>query len=220
MRDDLITILTGASSSTEGLSDVIQALGALFGSDEVAWELGPYLDTDRIAFALSTANPPETFSRLALSLGLPFKTDAIVGLIGKPPRAADPYFIMHGSPDKPFEVDCIGWTYDITQESAWVDFALYTDTDLKDRAGDAACIFLQGELGELNLKDFVRETSIAYRPGNLHSPITTLRKSFAILVENCHYRDFFLRERWLSELAMQTLKKHRRAATATGEPGA
>ena len=160
--------------------------------DGCGWELGPdFASPASTALAFSALCERRTIDRLEEELGLPLFGGDWSVVIGVPPRHWERYFEYVASDGQSHAIEGSKWQYNLTRENDRIAIELCVPSSLPiDLFNEVARILCVGELGELNLIEFVSRISYGLSKTDA-KPIQLLRADFVSHFPQCHYAGMF-----------------------------
>ena len=169
----------------------------ILGASGLYWEIGPYLKTDYVFFALSLENSEDIIEQKKRDLGLPFFENGAYGVIGIPPKNNTTRSILLGTEEEPKRFLFSEWTYKFIEKEGQLRIGLAADEGVvvNDDLELAVKLFLVGELGEENYYRYI-VGQIDYLGDQVRLPgaVAEMRKEFAHRVERCAFREFLMRD--------------------------
>jgi hypothetical protein len=196
--DELVVNLTHLMNHKDKIPEegFIELMGKILGiNPSLGWELGlspENVDID--VLSISTGDDDNEFYEIRDMDIFPIYGGGWQIVLGVPPRNWEMFFFISSDANEEFEIDASNWLYAATWTNNYVDIEISGPRqDLIDNGiiDDALRVVLNGEIGELNLRTFIRSFKIF--DGHIDErfkSIKSLRNDFSSHFDNCFYRTF------------------------------
>ncbi len=181
--------------SSDSFNDLFGLIMSSF--PDTGWELGPYPGNPAVDVLSLTSKQYLSFANeINGYLSLPIIEDDWVVVLGRPPRDWQLYFRLIGENNVRYEFEGKNWFWKPIWTVKKLDLEIFVpENNLYNSGvlGEAIDILLVGELGDLNVAQYVGKVTYSGIKKNVLNnalKMSELRREFVKHFDDCHYSEF------------------------------